>query len=181
VNPIKKYDISIYGLEDRDFSYEFEGADAFFNSFGSEETGNFKARVKMNKSSTMLQLSFEIDANVNLICDRSLEPFTEELEIDGRYFFKFGEKNDPDYAEEMEVIEFGTQVINIAQHIYDFIALAIPSKRIHPDLRDDYDEDQDELVYTSGGDEEEEEEQKEIKPEEIDPRWAALMKLKGNN
>lgn len=179
MNPIKQYDISIYGLEDRDFSYTFEGSDAFFNFFGSEDTGNFKAKVFMAKSSTMLQLRFEIDAEVTLTCDRSLEPFNEVISVEEKYFFKFGEKNNPDYAEEMEIIEFGTQVINIAQHLYDFIALAVPSKRIHPSLRDSYDEDQDELVYTSeGGVSKEEETTKQS--EEIDPRWAALMKLKNN-
>lgn len=173
MNLLKKYDISIFGLEDQEYTFEFEGGKVFFDAFNNDITGIFKAIILLNKTSTMIQMRFDIEANLKLICDRSLEEFEENIHSKERYFFKFGEKDQKDYSDEMEIIALGTQTINIAQHIYDFIALAVPLKRLHPSLRDENDSEEDTLVYTSGGDDEIEE-----KEESIDPRWAALMKLK---
>ena len=60
-----------------------------------------------------------------------------------------------------------------ADFIYEFITVAVPLKRLHPKFVDEEDENED-FVYTSGEDDEE----KEISPEEIDPRWKELLKLK---
>jgi uncharacterized metal-binding protein YceD (DUF177 family) len=74
------------------------------------------------------------------------------------------------------MIPYGADTINIAQHIYDFIGISLPMKKLHPRFRnDDIDEDG-LLVYTS-----EQEPTKEPKEQEIDPRWAALGKLRMNN
>ncbi len=175
MNILRKYDISIYGLEDQTYLYEFTGSKAFFDIFSDELTGNFNANVKLTKTALMLQVKFEIAADLNLICDRTLEPFDESFVSNGIYFFKFGEESNQDYSDEMEVIEFGTQTINIAQHLYDFIALAVPLKRIHPSLRTDDDSEDDILVYSSEGKKEIEKVEEE---QVIDPRWEALRKLK---
>jgi uncharacterized metal-binding protein YceD (DUF177 family) len=174
VNTLKKYDISIYGLEDREYSYEFTGSKAFFDVFSDELTGNFNAKVRLTKTALMLQVKFDIAADMNLICDRTLEPYDESFVSNEKYFFKFGEESNQDYSDEMEVIEFGTQTINIAQHLYDFIALAVPLKRIHPSLRTDDDSEDDILVYSSDKSVEIAKTTEEI----IDPRWEALKKLK---
>jgi uncharacterized metal-binding protein YceD (DUF177 family) len=183
VKELSKYNIDIYGLEDKQYDYDMESGDAFFEEMEQDliEHGHFKTHVVLNKSATMIQLRFHTTGSVTLTCDRSLEPFEEPVDTDDRIILKFGDHNE-ELTEEIEMISRNTNRINVARYIFDFIALSLPVKKLHPSLRteeDEFDLEDDEeegmLVYTSGeteeGDETEEEEQ-------IDPRWEALKNLK---
>ncbi|AWV99214.1 YceD family protein [Arcticibacterium luteifluviistationis] len=168
-----KYQINIQGLENKRHEFDFEGDDAFFESFEQEliEKGNFKANIKLDKSSTMIRLDVHILGSVTLVCDRSLEEFEEPIEIHEKYVYKFGD----DYeivSEDMEVIPFEAMGINLARNLFEYIGLAVPMKRIHPDLRDEDDEGG--FVFSDTI----EEKLKPKKEEFVDPRWAALQILK---
>lgn len=173
---LSKYDIHIHGLEDKRYTFEFEGGDAFFEAF--EQTlitkGSFNAIVKLNKNSSLVQLDFEITGSVELTCDRSLELFDEPIHIFERFIYKYGDRHE-EITDEIEMIPYGTPTINIAQHIYDFIAVSIPMKRLHPRFRDEEIDEEGLLLYST------DKETVEEKEQEIDPRWAALNKLRMNN
>jgi uncharacterized metal-binding protein YceD (DUF177 family) len=171
-----KYDIHIQGLDNKRYEYEFEGDDKFFAEFEQDliTKGKFKANITLDKSSTMIQLYFEISGSINLICDRSLEAFDEPIEISEKYIFKFGDKFEA-LSDEIEVVPFGTATINLMQHLYDFISLTVPMKKLHPRFRTE-DEDDESYIYQTDADPIEE--VKEEKP--IDPRWAALLSLGKN-
>ena len=179
VKELKKYDIDIYGLEEKSYHYDFESDDAFFAELNQEliEQGKFKASLVLEKSATMIQLFFTIDAQVSLVCDRSLEVFEEPIQIKSRHIMKFGDHNE-ELTDEIEIIHRTTTRINVARPIFDLIALSLPMKRLHPRYRDEEDvADQDEvLVYsTAAGTDQAPDEPTEVKP---DPRWDALKKLK---
>ncbi|MCE7067333.1 DUF177 domain-containing protein [Dyadobacter sp. CY326] len=179
---LSKYNIDIYGLEDKQYAYEMESGDVFFQELEQDliEYGHFKTRVVLNKSATMIQLNFHTVGSVTLTCDRSLEPFEEPIDSNERIILKFGDHNE-ELTEEIEIIDRNTTRINVARYLFDFIALSLPFKKIHPDLRDEeeeidpLDEADGILVYSSETAEGEEIEQEE----KIDPRWEALKKLKG--
>jgi uncharacterized metal-binding protein YceD (DUF177 family) len=162
-----------------------ESGDAFFEEMEQDliEHGHFKTHIVLNKSSTMIQLNFHIEGSVTLTCDRSLEPFEEPIVTDERIILKFGDHNE-ELTDEIEIINRNTNRINVANYLFDFIALSLPVKKLHPSLRteenelDELDEDEEDgvLVYSSEDtDTEDEEEEKE----NLDPRWEALKKLKG--
>lgn len=160
-----------------------ESGDAFFEELEQDliEHGNFKTHVVLNRSATMIQLNFETKGSVILTCDRSLEPFEEPIDLNGRIILKFGDHNE-ELTDEIEIINRNTPRINVARYIFEFIALTLPFKKIHPDLRTEDDnldsiEDEEEgiLVYSSGDIEDLE----STEEEKIDPRWEALKKLKG--
>ncbi|GGH53470.1 DNA-binding protein [Dyadobacter endophyticus] len=183
VKELSKYNIDIYGLEDKQYDYDMESGDAFFEEMEQEliEHGHFKTHVVLNKSATMIQLRFHTTGSVTLTCDRSLETFEEPIDSDERIILKFGDHNE-ELTEEIEIIGRNTNRINVARYIFDFIALSLPVKKLHPSLRseeDEFDLEDDEeegtLVYTSGGTEEGDETEEE---EKVDPRWEALKKLK---
>ncbi|MCF0072327.1 DUF177 domain-containing protein [Dyadobacter sp. CY261] len=183
VKELSKYNIDIYGLEDKQYDYDMESGDAFFEEMEQDliEHGHFKTHVVLNKSATMIQLRFQTKGSVTLVCDRSLEEFEEPIDSDQRIILKFGDHNE-ELTEEIEMINRNTNRINVARYIFDFIALSLPFKKLHPSLRteeDDFDlEDDDEegkLVYTSGAEEGGDEKEEE---EKIDPRWEALKNLK---
>ena len=171
---LKKYEIKIQALADKKHLFEFEGDSAFFATFEQEivQEGSFNAKIELEKSATMLHLSIEIDGFVVLECDRSLEIFQEPIHISENYIYKFGSVARV-IDEKMEVIPFGSTEINVAQHLFDYIMLAIPMKKIHPDYRTD--DDDYTFVATIGSDNDDEEEDENT---EIDPRWQALLDLK---
>jgi len=174
---LSKYDINIHGLEEKRYTFDFEGSDDFFEAFEPSfiEKGHFVAKVNLIKNSTLIQLDFEITGSVEVTCDRSLELYDEPFVIHERFIYKYGEKHE-EVSDEMEIIPRGAATINIAQHIYDFIAVSLPMKKLHPKFRDeDFDEDG-KLVYSSESTQEENDDE-----QEIDPRWAALSQLKKKN
>jgi uncharacterized metal-binding protein YceD (DUF177 family) len=87
---------------------------------------------------------------------------------------KFGDEyNDEDT--DILIIPNGAYEINIQQYIYELIVLAVPIKRVHPGIKDgtldsDILKKLEELSPKTDT-------QKEIKQEDIDPRWNTLKKL----
>jgi uncharacterized metal-binding protein YceD (DUF177 family) len=181
VKELSKYNIDIYGLEDKLYEYDIESGNTFFEELEQDiiESGHFKTLVKLNKSATMIQLDFHTEGSVGLVCDRTLEPYEEAFVSEDKIILKFGER-DQELTDEIEIINRNTNRINLARYIFEFIALSLPVKKIHPSLRNDEDFSEDEeeivLVYSSEAPESEED---ESTAEKIDPRWEALKKLKG--
>jgi uncharacterized metal-binding protein YceD (DUF177 family) len=173
---LSKYDINIHGLEEKRYTYNFEGGNEFFGAFEQSliTNGQFEAIVKLNKNSSMIQLDFEITGTVELTCDRSLELFDEPIDVSERYIYKFGDRYE-EISDEIEMIPQGTATVNIAQHIYDFICVSLPMKKLHPRFRDEEIDEEGLLLYST------DKETVEEKEQEIDPRWAALNKLRMNN
>ncbi|WP_337043955.1 YceD family protein [Emticicia sp. 17c] len=171
---LSKYDIHIQGLENKRYTYEFEGGDEFFEFFEQDiiTKGHFKATVILDKNSTLMQLWFDIEGVVELTCDRCLEPFEEPVHVKEKYIYKFGDRHE-ELSDEIEMIPLNTATVNIAQHIYDFIGVSLPMKKLHPKFRNEADDEEDEFIYSTDKEEAEQEEE-----EVIDPRWAALLSLK---
>jgi uncharacterized metal-binding protein YceD (DUF177 family) len=119
-----------------------------------------------------------------------LEDFQFPIDAQNRLVFKFGETF-KEVSEELIVLSSGTATINLFQYIYEFIAVQVPFKKLHPKFETN-DSDEDVLVYGEVHDyfDEEEEEASDAidssdetnsPTEPIDPRFAALLKLKNNN
>nr|WP_245402570.1 DUF177 domain-containing protein [Pontibacter sp. E15-1] len=159
--------------------YEFELDDSFFDLFGKEIIlgGNLMAQVELDKTESLLTFHMHIRGQVRLVCDRSLDEFDYPLEVDGTFRIRYGDEN-AELDEDLWQITSNTQSINIAQHLYDYIGLAVPMKKLHPRFVEetDADDDQDILIYTSGtrGSEDDSEDDDD---DEADPRWDALRNL----
>jgi uncharacterized metal-binding protein YceD (DUF177 family) len=117
----------------------------------------------------MINLRLRIEGEVELTCDRSLDTFLFPLKVEETVLYKFGEENE-EVSEDLQIIRWDTERINLMQVIYDVINLAVPLKKLHP--RFDEDDEEDELIFSTRGEEEEE------LPKTEDPRWEALRKLK---
>ena len=181
VSELREYDIDILRLANRRHEYTFESDDAFFAQFPGSlvKHGKVRTNLLLDKSETMLQLQFSIAGTVELICDRTLEPFEHPLEVAEKLILKFGENRET-LTDELEIIPRDAQRINVAQFIYEFVGLALPMKKIHPRLRDEkYPETAEGLlVYTSGGESEAED---ETDGPAADPRWEALRRLQNDS
>ena len=131
--------------------------------------GKGEVDVVLEKSPTFLKLDFRIRGSVELICDRSNDPFDFPLDTKKEIILKFGENTD-EISDTIEIIPWETQRVDLTQYIYEFIGLAVPMKKLHP--RYSNDDDTDGIVFSTEVDED------RTKKNEIDPRWSKLGKLK---
>ena len=94
------------------------------------EKGTLTATVSVIKSSRSIRLLFTIQGKVLLVCDRSLEAFDYPIQLEKAVDFKWGHEN-KELDADLYMLEEHACTLNIAQHLYDFISLAIPMKKIH--------------------------------------------------
>jgi uncharacterized metal-binding protein YceD (DUF177 family) len=174
------YSINIVGLSNKQHHFHYEFGNEFFREYGSDlvSEGNFVVELLLDKHETFLEAEFEIKGAARLICDRSLEPFDFPIKDTRKIVFKYGDK-DEEITDEIMIIHRDTATLEVGQYIYEFIALSIPLKKIHPKFKDEADEDEEDLspgkiVYSSETDEDE----NKNGDDEVDPRWNILKKLK---
>ena len=188
-NYLQTFEIEIYNLEEKEYEFNYEIGDQFFACIEDSlvEKGDLEVKVLIQKNIALVKTTFFINGQVELICDRSLDPYTENMNAVGSIIFKYGEEAQ-EISEELIQITYGTTSINIAQYIYEFIALEIPYKKLHPRFRNDDDDSEESLlVYQTDANKDSEEDgdadaKKDESPseEDIDPRWKALLKLRKN-
>lgn len=173
------YSVNIIGLSNKVHDFEFEIGDAFFRKYGSDlvSQGQFRADVALDKRETFIEASFNIKGVATLTCDRSLEPFEYPIWTKKKIVFKYGEA-DEELSDEIIIINRDTATLELGQYMYEFIALAIPMKKLHPKFQaEELTEDQSaegKIVYSS----ESSDDTDKKEDDEIDPRWNILKKLK---
>jgi uncharacterized metal-binding protein YceD (DUF177 family) len=174
------YSVNILSLSNKIHHFNYDLGDMFFKEYGTDlvSQGSFHADVALNKHETFIEADFVIKGNAVLTCDRSLEPFDFPIGSDHRILFKFGDTNE-EMSDEIIMIHRDTATLELGQYLYEFIALAIPIKKLHPkfqEAEDDEDENQEgKIVYTSSSDEKGGDNDDN---DGIDPRWNILKKLK---
>ncbi|QMU27896.1 YceD family protein [Adhaeribacter radiodurans] len=176
---INEFDIQIATLSNKVHEYDFVLDNNFFALFDQNlvNGGNLRAHVMLDKTDLLLQFEFKITGTVNVTCDRSLDEFDYPVELDELLLVRYGAV-EAELDDNILQILPGTQAINIAQHLFDYIGLAIPIKKLHPRFYE-VDEDPDAeniLIYSSGGLNQDTDDEDDDAAG--DPRWDALKKLK---
>lgn len=187
---LRTFDIEVIKFLEGKHEIDFQIDKEFFQQFEDNELldeGHLTVRVLMDKGANLIEMNFLITGEVKLTCDRSLEDYFESLAINEKIIFKYGAVEE-EINEEVYMITRDTPKINVAQFIYEFVLLGLPAKKIHPDHRTEFDEDDFEAegtyAYIDGDFEEEIEEESntanDSKEEITDPRWELLKNLKNN-
>jgi uncharacterized metal-binding protein YceD (DUF177 family) len=162
----------------------------FIDIDGTEvQKGKVKVSLTVKHSAVMSEMNFRIEGVVFVPCDRCLDDMELPVATENRLIVKFGKE----YAEESDeivVIPEEEGAINLAWFLYEFIALAVPMKHVHPPGKcnkamssklkkhttknvsdeDDYNgEENDDMMIVD-----------EEAAEATDPRWDALKGFMGN-
>jgi uncharacterized protein len=170
---LKEFSVNIIGLTKKAHLFDYQIKDGFFEKYGKEvvSSGLMDAHVILDKKETFIEVDFKISGLVHLVCDRSLEPFDYPIEVAKKIMFKYGDEAQ-EVSDEIVIITRDQDSLDVGQYIYEFIALAIPIKKLHPKFQVDEEPDGNEvkIVYSTSEDEE--------VSETIDPRWEKLKKLK---
>jgi len=127
--------------------------------------------VEFFRATQFIEVKFSFDVIVKMICDRSLKPFTKN--VNGSYQILFEPDPEDEYEEESSAVKripADDLILDISKEVRDSIMLEIPVKKVHPDFIDDDGKIVD-FETQKFGDEPSDEER-------IDPRWAELKKLK---
>ena len=174
----KSFSIEIGNIEGESLDIEFRIDPTFFQNLDQTliEKGDLTANVSLYKTQGVIKAGFDIQGTVELICDRTLNPFDYKIDTINTILYKFSD-NDEELTDEIILIRHDTSSIDVAPILFDFIVLNVPLKKIHPDyiLPEDENSDDDILIYSSVNNE------KELTDSNIDildPRWEALKKLK---
>ena len=170
-------------------SYEYLLDNKFFIDIDGPEVqkGKVNVTLKVTHKTASFELLFHITGNVYVSCDRCLDDMEMPVETDSRLIVKLGKE----YAEESDevlIISEDDGTLNLAWFLYEFVALAIPMKHVHPpgkcnrtmtsklkkhSAKRSDDEDMDDFV----GDDDLTQVDDTPEMSEPDPRWNALKDL----
>ena len=154
------YKVDLKGMTSDTVSYRWQADNDFFSAVQGLEikAGSLDGALRVKRTSDAYELEFQLDGDVEVTCDRCLEPMLQPVEAQCTLHVKMGEE----YADDGDVVTIPERegIINVAWNIYEFAALQIPLRHVHPDC-------------PSLASQEEE--------RESDPRWAELKKLVNRN
>ncbi len=168
--------IPFIGLKLGKHQFDYQINKTFFDRFEYHEFENcdIKVEVVLDKKSTMLELSFKHKGTVNVPCDLTSELFDLPIKGKIKVVVQFGDEFN-DENEELLILPHGEHQIDIAQYIYEMIALSVPFKRVHPGVKDGT--LQNETLEKLNALTIKEQKKESIKEENIDPRWDKLKQL----
>jgi uncharacterized metal-binding protein YceD (DUF177 family) len=169
------YAIPISGLKEGRQTFDFKINKAFFEQFEESDVkeGELCITVEADKRSSHAELNIRISGTVTIACDRCLGLFPWQLDCENRLLVKFGkffDESDP----EITTVPADENELDMSQYFYEYVLLALPIKRIHPD----------DSKGSSACDPVMIKKLKEhvvIEEEKKDPRWEELKKLLNNN
>lgn len=185
--PLKTLSIGV-----QEFNYHLDAA--FFNDVEATDVreASVDAVVKVDrKDDEIYQLSFEFSGEITIPCDRCLDDMQLPVATTYNLTVKEGEEYD-DSDDEVLVIPGHWRELDLTPLMRDTVLLTIPIMHAHPEgecnpqMLDRLEQiravnitDDEQLYDPEAG--VDNEETANNSSDDIDPRWAALKKLKDNN
>ena len=163
--------IPVSGLALGSHSYQFEINDGFFaeREYSEIQHGKVDVSLDIDRQETLMVLHFGIEGTVRVACDRCADEFDLPIRDEREFFLKLGTENAQE-SDDVEVVQAEQADYDISSLVYEFIILAVPMHRVHPEGQCNPEVM---AMLTAEQTVEETEEEKEI-----DPRWAALKSIK---
>lgn len=127
------YKIPLKSLPEGTQNYEYHLDDQFFKNIDGPEVqrGSVDVALSVKRTGGTFELKFAINGIILIPCDRCLDNMDFEVATNEHLFVKFGSE----YSEENDdvvIVPEAEGEINIAWFLYEFIALTIPLKHVHP-------------------------------------------------
>lgn len=186
------YKVDLLGSSFKDEQLQFDLDDDFFATIdGLIDRGNITTTVDCRSTGTMYKFLIHSEGTIIVPCDRCLADLELRIDTTDELVAKLGDE----YSDEGDcvIVPEAEGVLDLAQFIYEFIALSMPITCTHEPGKCD-DKMMLELskhqATRSGQEDEESEDSNEgeatgdtAKDDNVlaDSRWAALLKLKENN
>ena len=168
---IASYKIDLKALPQGVTSLEYKLDDGFFKAIDAPgvQRGELSSSLSVNRTDDFFELNFHTSGVIHIPCDVCLEDMEQSIDTHDRLVVKFGVEYSED--DDMVTVAEDEGILDVSWFIYEFIELNIPIKHVHapgkcnPAMIEML---QQHSAARSGEEDE----------ESVDPRWAALLKLK---
>jgi uncharacterized metal-binding protein YceD (DUF177 family) len=131
------YTISFKGLSLGAHVFDWTIDKSFFAMYEMSEISDASVIVQLTliKHSSFLELKFDMNGWAEVACDRCLDPLRLNLAAEAQIYVKFGDCEGEDDSDDNDVIilPYGEDRLNITQYLYEYAHLNLPLRRIHPD------------------------------------------------
>lgn len=173
---LREFEIPYVGLKVGVHKFHYEVDGSFFKHFEESPIHDCQVHVRLEfeKKERFFVLNFFIDGRVKTECDRCLVPFDKNIFGDFTCYVKFSDEADPGDGDEIIFIPRDEAVIDVSHLVYEYINLCLPMQKLGCEKPGEEQQcNKEVLKYIKSND----------KPgarenNEVDPRWAALKKLK---
>ncbi len=158
------------GLKSGCYDYDFDLGKEFFEQFKNEELSDGRVHIAavLQKNERVMMFEFKIEGEVSTLCDRCLGEIKIPINGTEHLNVRLSDTETSD-DENVAILPEGAFEIDLAQWLYEYVAVRIPMQHVHPE--GECDSDVTKFITpepdSKGGEE-----------DEIDPRWAALKELK---
>ena len=167
--------IQFSGLKLGKYNYHYQLDERFFERFENEDLreGMVDFQVCMEKNDRMLLFRFSYHGKIRTTCDRCLGELDVPVRGEETLCVKFSDTETSE-NEDVVILPEGSHQIDIAQWMYEYVAVAMPIQKVHPEGGCDP-----EMVkyITEERPLDNEDEVRENTSGETDPRWEALKQL----
>ena len=172
--------VQFSGLKSGRYEYSYALDNSFFAGYENEELreGNVDFKVVLERREQMLLFTFTFHGVVKTTCDRCLGEMEVPVEGEEKLCVKFSDTETSE-DENMVYLPEGAYQIDLAQWIYEYVAVRMPIQKVHEDGKCDpemlkfiSDKPAEEVAESA-----EEEVVRELGEGETDPRWDALKQL----
>ena len=168
--------IQFSGLKPGVYHYDFALDDSFFSTYKNEKIlgGKVVFDVKMEKKERLIMFFFDYSGEVRTTCDRCLDELTMPIAGSESLCVKFSDTEQSD-DEDVVFLPEKAHSIDLAQWMYEYVAVAMPIQCVHPDDAEGNPTCDPEMMQylTEDATPDNPEEERET-----DPRWDVLKTLK---
>jgi uncharacterized metal-binding protein YceD (DUF177 family) len=166
------FDINIHGLKAGKQRFDYDIDEKFFMTFEQSDINKsiFHVIVEIEKLTNEMRIDLTATGQAEVTCDRCADPFMLPVQTWRNFIVKFGDR-DMEVDEDVYMMNENVPVFNVAQHIYEYLHLALPKRILHPDDKNGKSTCNELLI----------EKIEALKPgrnKEKDPRWDKLKNLK---
>ena len=171
---MKELTIPFSGMKEGKYEFSALLNDSFFESleFSEIQKGEIKVKIELERRTDLLNLRVSMDGTVEQVCDRCGNTYNQEISDERNLVVNL---NAESFQDEDDLISLPSTYseLDLSQYIYEYIALAIPHRKICPDQPGC---DPEVLARLKQLDSDN---QKESSTN--DPRWDVLKNFKENN
>ncbi|MCF0203388.1 MAG: DUF177 domain-containing protein, partial [Bacteroidaceae bacterium] len=139
--------------------------------------GEIETTVKVSRKNGCFEVVFSSRGSVVVECSRCLDPISLPIDTTDKLYVKLGDDY-LDEGDELVIIPEDSPKLDVAWHIYEFIALAVPPQHSHPE--GECNQEMMAMLRQENPDSSDAEEEGS-ETDEADPRWAALKNLNIKN
>lgn len=131
------YLIQFAGLRNGEHVFDYVVDDSFFKKreYSEVQRALINTHIVLTKETHLLVFDIKMEGTINVMCDRCGDSF--DLPVIGENKLIVSLTNDR-FENETDIlsIPIDSSEIDISQYLYEYIAMLLPQRRIHPDKED---------------------------------------------